>query len=148
MQDAYEHIREFDFALFDSCHWHVLNDAFRSAQDTDRSGTIGYNEFAGLWQYIQEWQKYVTQLFSSFLPAIPIRDSPSFCSSLVAVFSDTSIEIALGRLTGRSWPTLCASLATTCRLASSALSNRNIVRSLVEISSGMVALIYFSIFMR
>jgi len=24
--------------------------------DTDRSGTIGFNEFAGLWQYIQDWQ--------------------------------------------------------------------------------------------
>jgi len=24
--------------------------------DTDRSGTIGFNEFAGLWQYIREWQ--------------------------------------------------------------------------------------------
>lgn len=24
--------------------------------DTDRSGTIGFNEFAGLWKYIAEWQ--------------------------------------------------------------------------------------------
>ncbi|GAA6038578.1 hypothetical protein JCM8097_009428 [Rhodosporidiobolus ruineniae] len=24
--------------------------------DVDRSGTIGFNEFAGLWQYIKEWQ--------------------------------------------------------------------------------------------
>ncbi|KDQ16339.1 hypothetical protein BOTBODRAFT_157174 [Botryobasidium botryosum FD-172 SS1] len=24
--------------------------------DTDRSGTIGFNEFVGLWQYIREWQ--------------------------------------------------------------------------------------------
>jgi len=24
--------------------------------DTDRSGTIGYNEFAGLWKYIGDWQ--------------------------------------------------------------------------------------------
>ncbi|KAH8103456.1 EF-hand [Cristinia sonorae] len=24
--------------------------------DTDRSGTIGFNEFAGLWKYIKEWQ--------------------------------------------------------------------------------------------
>ncbi|EIW60497.1 EF-hand, partial [Trametes versicolor FP-101664 SS1] len=24
--------------------------------DTDRSGTIGFNEFAGLWKYIQDWQ--------------------------------------------------------------------------------------------
>ncbi|KAF8326820.1 uncharacterized protein EI90DRAFT_2975455 [Cantharellus anzutake] len=24
--------------------------------DTDRSGTIGFNEFAGLWQYIKDWQ--------------------------------------------------------------------------------------------
>jgi len=24
--------------------------------DTDRSGTIGYNEFAGLWKYIKDWQ--------------------------------------------------------------------------------------------
>jgi len=24
--------------------------------DTDRSGTIGYNEFAGLWKYISDWQ--------------------------------------------------------------------------------------------
>ncbi|KAG1819566.1 uncharacterized protein BJ212DRAFT_1341646 [Suillus subaureus] len=25
--------------------------------DTDRSGTIGFNEFAGLWKYIAEWQR-------------------------------------------------------------------------------------------
>jgi len=25
--------------------------------DTDRSGTIDFREFAGLWKYIQEWQK-------------------------------------------------------------------------------------------
>ena len=25
-------------------------------KDTDRSGTIGFNEFAGLWKYIKEWQ--------------------------------------------------------------------------------------------
>ncbi|KIM31290.1 hypothetical protein M408DRAFT_64479, partial [Serendipita vermifera MAFF 305830] len=24
--------------------------------DTDRSGTIGFNEFAGLWRYIKDWQ--------------------------------------------------------------------------------------------
>ncbi|KAH9946224.1 EF-hand [Epithele typhae] len=24
--------------------------------DTDRSGSIGFNEFAGLWKYIQDWQ--------------------------------------------------------------------------------------------
>jgi len=24
--------------------------------DTDRSGTIGFNEFSGLWKYIKEWQ--------------------------------------------------------------------------------------------
>jgi len=24
--------------------------------DTDRSGTIGFNEFAGVWKYIQDWQ--------------------------------------------------------------------------------------------
>lgn len=24
--------------------------------DTDRSGTIGFNEFAGLWKYIRDWQ--------------------------------------------------------------------------------------------
>jgi len=24
--------------------------------DTDRSGTIGYNEFAGLWKYVSDWQ--------------------------------------------------------------------------------------------
>ncbi|KAI0664919.1 hypothetical protein C8Q70DRAFT_1049114 [Cubamyces menziesii] len=24
--------------------------------DTDRSGTIGFNEFVGLWKYIQDWQ--------------------------------------------------------------------------------------------
>ncbi|KIY73045.1 EF-hand [Cylindrobasidium torrendii FP15055 ss-10] len=24
--------------------------------DVDRSGTIGFNEFAGLWKYIQDWQ--------------------------------------------------------------------------------------------
>jgi len=24
--------------------------------DTDRSGTIGFNEFAGLWKYIKDWQ--------------------------------------------------------------------------------------------
>lgn len=24
--------------------------------DTDRSGTIGFNEFAGLWKYVQDWQ--------------------------------------------------------------------------------------------
>jgi len=23
--------------------------------DTDRSGTIGFNEFAGLWRYIKDW---------------------------------------------------------------------------------------------
>ncbi|KZS87015.1 EF-hand [Sistotremastrum niveocremeum HHB9708] len=26
--------------------------------DTDRSGTVGFNEFAGLWQYIKDWQGY------------------------------------------------------------------------------------------
>ncbi|EEB91252.1 hypothetical protein MPER_10422 [Moniliophthora perniciosa FA553] len=25
--------------------------------DVDRSGTIGFNEFAGLWKYIKDWQK-------------------------------------------------------------------------------------------
>jgi len=25
--------------------------------DTDRSGTIGFNEFAGLWKYIMDWQR-------------------------------------------------------------------------------------------
>jgi Ca2+-binding EF-hand superfamily protein len=25
--------------------------------DTDRSGTIGFNEFQGLWQYIRDWQE-------------------------------------------------------------------------------------------
>jgi len=25
--------------------------------DTDRSGTIGFNEFVALWKYIAEWQK-------------------------------------------------------------------------------------------
>ena len=25
-------------------------------QDTDRSGTIGFNEFSGLWKYIKDWQ--------------------------------------------------------------------------------------------
>ncbi|EMD32999.1 hypothetical protein CERSUDRAFT_57577 [Gelatoporia subvermispora B] len=24
--------------------------------DTDRSGTVGFNEFAGLWKYIKDWQ--------------------------------------------------------------------------------------------
>lgn len=24
--------------------------------DTDRSGTIGFNEFSGLWRYIKDWQ--------------------------------------------------------------------------------------------
>jgi len=24
--------------------------------DTDRSGTIGFNEFSGLWKYIKDWQ--------------------------------------------------------------------------------------------
>jgi Ca2+-binding EF-hand superfamily protein len=24
--------------------------------DTDRSGSIGFNEFAGLWKYIKDWQ--------------------------------------------------------------------------------------------
>jgi len=24
--------------------------------DVDRSGTIGYNEFAGLWKYVKDWQ--------------------------------------------------------------------------------------------
>jgi len=24
--------------------------------DTDRSGTIGFNEFAGLWKYVKDWQ--------------------------------------------------------------------------------------------
>ncbi|KAJ2932540.1 hypothetical protein H1R20_g4561, partial [Candolleomyces eurysporus] len=26
------------------------------AKDADRSGTIGFNEFAGLWKYIKDWQ--------------------------------------------------------------------------------------------
>lgn len=26
--------------------------------DVDRSGTIGFNEFAGLWQYVKDWQGY------------------------------------------------------------------------------------------
>ena len=24
--------------------------------DTDRSGTVGFQEFAGLWKYIKDWQ--------------------------------------------------------------------------------------------
>jgi Ca2+-binding EF-hand superfamily protein len=28
-----------------------------SYQDADRSGTIGFNEFSGLWNYIKDWQK-------------------------------------------------------------------------------------------
>jgi hypothetical protein len=24
--------------------------------DSDRSGTIGFNEFSGLWRYIKDWQ--------------------------------------------------------------------------------------------
>jgi hypothetical protein len=27
--------------------------------DTDRSGTIGFNEFAGLWRYIKDWYTFV-----------------------------------------------------------------------------------------
>jgi len=32
------------------------NDSRPYFQDTDRSGTIGYDEFAGLWKYIADWQ--------------------------------------------------------------------------------------------
>ena len=29
--------------------------------DQDRNGTIGFNEFAGLWQYVKEWQNVFRQ---------------------------------------------------------------------------------------
>jgi len=30
--------------------------SFLCIQDVDRSGTIGFNEFAGIWKYIKDWQ--------------------------------------------------------------------------------------------
>ena len=33
-----------------------LSHTHSRAQDTDRSGTIGFNEFSGLWKYIKDWQ--------------------------------------------------------------------------------------------
>jgi len=41
-----------DWSTFDLDTVKLLMSIF----DTDRSGTIGFNEFVGLWQYIKDWQ--------------------------------------------------------------------------------------------
>ncbi|KAF7341450.1 putative hydrolase [Mycena venus] len=41
-----------DWTLFDLDKVKLLTTIF----DTDRSGTIGFNEFASLWKYIKDWQ--------------------------------------------------------------------------------------------
>jgi len=41
-----------DWSSFDLDTVKLLMNIF----DTDRSGTIGFNEFAGLWKYIKDWQ--------------------------------------------------------------------------------------------
>jgi Ca2+-binding EF-hand superfamily protein len=40
------------FALARTC-----TDRFGTEQDVDHSGSINFNEFAGLWKYIADWQK-------------------------------------------------------------------------------------------
>ena len=63
LQNAHEYLRAYltllRFSLLLSLH------RFPCIKDTDRSGTIGFNEFAGLWQYIQDWQKCVLSLSTS-----------------------------------------------------------------------------------
>ncbi|KAH9957703.1 hypothetical protein BC827DRAFT_1223986 [Russula dissimulans] len=46
--------------------------------DVDRSGTIGYNEFAGLWKYIKEWQgmfRYFDRDRSGTIDGAELRDA-------------------------------------------------------------------------
>lgn len=38
---------------------------FDRGQDTDRSGNIGFNEFSGLYKYIEDWQGYLAFSFHS-----------------------------------------------------------------------------------
>ncbi|PIL33710.1 hypothetical protein GSI_04335 [Ganoderma sinense ZZ0214-1] len=45
-----------DWTPFDLDTVKLLMSIFRDVQDTDRSGTIGFNEFSGLWKYIKDWQ--------------------------------------------------------------------------------------------
>jgi hypothetical protein len=47
-------------------------------QDTDRSGTIGFNEFAGLWKYIKDWQnvfKHFDRDRSGTIDGTELRDA-------------------------------------------------------------------------
>lgn len=46
--------------------------------DTDRSGTVTFNEFVGLWKYIQEWQGCV---LSAICPACPGADTSKASSA-------------------------------------------------------------------
>ncbi|KAJ7288830.1 hypothetical protein C8J57DRAFT_1281378 [Mycena rebaudengoi] len=46
--------------------------------DTDRSGTIGFNEFAGLWKYIKDWQnvfKHFDRDRSGSIDGAELRDA-------------------------------------------------------------------------
>ncbi|KAF8305111.1 EF-hand [Clavulina sp. PMI_390] len=45
-------LRNGDWTAFDLDTVKLLMSIF----DVDRSGTIGFNEFAGLWQYVKDWQ--------------------------------------------------------------------------------------------
>jgi len=48
--------------------------------DTDRSGTIGFNEFAGLWKYIKDWQnvfKHFDRDHSGSIDGQELRDALS-----------------------------------------------------------------------
>jgi Ca2+-binding EF-hand superfamily protein len=46
--------------------------------DTDRSGTIGFNEFSGLWKYIKDWQnvfKHFDRDRSGSIDGAELRDA-------------------------------------------------------------------------
>ncbi|GAA5994044.1 hypothetical protein JCM5350_000058 [Sporobolomyces pararoseus] len=53
--------------------------------DVDGSGTIGFNEFQGLWNYIKEWQSYV-QSFLYYCPYLENRVLSSEKSKNYRVF--------------------------------------------------------------
>lgn len=72
-------------------YWFALTAVFASSEtvkmlmtifDVDRSGTIGFNEFQGLWQYIKDWQ----QTFRNF-------DRVGFVSSALAGFADLIVSL-------------------------------------------------------
>lgn len=109
-----------DWTAFDPVTIHLMIRMF----DTDRSGTIGFDEFCGLWSFLASWRTLFDRFdsdrsgnisleeYTNALAAFGYRLSPGFISFLFSTFDKAHARALSFDLFGR-WTSICFMIEST-----------------------------------